>query len=335
MYNILIAEDELIERMVLKKTLKKRLKEVGEVFEAENGRKAVEIFHSEKIHIAILDIEMPVIKGIDVAELMRKEDEDICIIFLTAYDKFEYAKRAVSVRALEYLLKPYSERELILVLEEALHIVQKKNKDKQMEDNYAKIESKEVHVNNLKAEGENLENVRIGETVNKSLETPNIQSLNCDNISTEQIISDEKVNEDLRKSNTEIRELNEYNNNIEMDDIKEDNLNRLNILVSFIEEYIKTNYMYDISMHEAARAINYSEPYFCKMFKQQFGQNFTAYLTEYRIDMAKKILALPNISVKEAGSKVGYSDSSYFTRVFRKLIGVTPTEYRLQTLKEL
>jgi Response regulator containing CheY-like receiver domain and AraC-type DNA-binding domain len=328
MYNILIAEDELIERMVLKKTLKKRLKEVGEVFEAENGKKAVEIFHNEKIHIAILDIEMPVMKGIDVAELMRKEDEDICIIFLTAYDKFEYAKRAVSVRALEYLLKPYAERELILVLEEALHIVQKKNKDKQIENNH-----KEIKDNNLKAENEQLEILKIEEAENKNLEKVNIQSVNSNNISVEQIISEEKANEDSQKSNAGIEELNEYN--AEIDNIKEDNLNRLNILVSFIEEYIKTNYMYEISMHEAARAINYSEPYFCKMFKQQFGQNFTAYLTEYRINMAKKILVLPNISVKEVGSKVGYSDSSYFTRVFRKLVGVTPTEYRLQTLKEL
>ena len=60
------------------------------------------------------------LKGIEVAEHMRKENSELSIIFLTAYDKFEYARRAVSVHAMEYLLKPYSEREVVSVVEEAM-----------------------------------------------------------------------------------------------------------------------------------------------------------------------------------------------------------------------
>ena len=110
---------------------------------------------------------------------------------------------------------------------------------------------------------------------------------------------------------------------------------RLSVMTGMVEEYIRSNYMYEISMSDAARAVNYSEPYFCKMFKQQFGQNFTSYLADYRIAEAKKLLDQPNVIVKEVGARVGYPDSNYFTKVFRRLTGMNPSDYRNEMLKEL
>ena len=68
MYRLLVADDEIIERKVLLKTLQKNLEEQCELFQAENGREALEIYEKEKIQIAILDIEMPGINGIQAAE---------------------------------------------------------------------------------------------------------------------------------------------------------------------------------------------------------------------------------------------------------------------------
>ena len=77
--------------------------------------------------------------------------------------------------------------------------------------------------------------------------------------------------------------------------------------------------MYDLSMQDVARMMNYSEAYFCKLFKQCFNRNFTSYLTEYRVEEAKKMLAEPTVNVKEIGKAVGYSDSNYFAKIyFRK-----------------
>ena len=63
--------------------------------------------------------------------------------------------------------------------------------------------------------------------------------------------------------------------------------------------------------------MNYSEPYFCKLFKQYFDQNFTAYLTEYRIAEAKKLLEQPTFNIKDVGKAVGYSDSITLQRYLR------------------
>lgn len=87
-------------------------------------------------------------------------------------------------------------------------------------------------------------------------------------------------------------------------------------------------------MQDAARAMNYSEAYFCKLFKQCFGKNFTARLAEYRVEEAKKLLVGPIVNIREIGRSVGYEDSNYFAKVFKRITGQSPTEYRVSAYKE-
>ena len=254
-YKVLVAEDELIERMVLCKTLRKHLGELCDIFESKNGREALEVFDREQPQIAILDIEMPGINGLEVARKIRESGKDCAILFLTGFDKFSYAKQAISVRALEYLLKPYNEQELIYAVEEAMQ--------------YASRFAKQASRNEQTAE----ENPQAREEGNESL--------------------------------------------------------RLSLIREDIRTYIGKNYQNDISMQSAAQFMGYSEAYFCKLFKQCFRVNFSAYLNEYRIDKAKVLMADPRISIKDIGIACGYSDSNYFARVFKRITGQTPSDYRL------
>ena len=256
MLRLLIADDEMIERQVLYKTLQKNLGDRCRIFQAANGREALKIYEEEKIQIVILDIEMPGINGIEAAQRIRQADKDCCIIFLTAFDEFSYAKKAITVRALDYLLKPYDEEELMLVVEEAMHIA-----------------------------GQH----RQGE-------------------------GDEDENEIPAPPDTEEPE--------------DGGHARLSKVTSLISQYIHENYMFDISMQDAARAMNYSEAYFCKLFKQCFDQNFTSYLTGIRVNEAKKLLKDRSISVKDVSMQVGYYDSNYFAKVFKRMTGMIPSEYR-------
>lgn len=74
-----------------------------------------------------MDISMPELNGVEAAEQIRRLDEDCEIIFLTAYDEFSYAKRAIAIHALDYLLKPCEEEELTAVMEEAVGRIQKRS----------------------------------------------------------------------------------------------------------------------------------------------------------------------------------------------------------------
>ena len=92
--------------------------------------------------------------------------------------------------------------------------------------------------------------------------------------------------------------------------------------------YIQENYSKDISLDDVSGQVNISPYYFSKIFKEETGENFIEYLTRVRIDKAKELLVDENVSVKEAGIKSGYSDPNYFSRIFKKQMDMTPSEYK-------
>ena len=98
--------------------------------------------------------------------------------------------------------------------------------------------------------------------------------------------------------------------------------------IKYLREYVENNYTFDISMQEVAEDMGYSDAYFSKLFKQYFNQNFTAYLTEYRIKKAKELLTDTNNSIKDISRMVGYEDSNYFAKIFKRIVGEIPSKFR-------
>ena len=105
-----------------------------------------------------------------------------------------------------------------------------------------------------------------------------------------------------------------------------------NDIVDNARKYIDENYSKDVSLDDISRNMNLSPYYFSKLFKEKTGENFVEFLTRVRIDKAKEMLKDPDKSMKEICSEVGYGDPNYFSRIFKKVVGVPPTEYR-DTLK--
>jgi two-component system response regulator YesN len=99
-------------------------------------------------------------------------------------------------------------------------------------------------------------------------------------------------------------------------------------IIPAILDYVNNNYAYDISLNDVAKSVNLSYHYFSKIFKDEIGKSFTDYLTELRLEKSMKLLANPNISIKEVCQKIGYNDPNYYCKTFKKVTGMTPTEYR-------
>ena len=232
--NLLIADDENLELKVLEKTVKKHFVDELEIFALSNGRKASQICDEVKPDIALLDIEMPGMNGIELAKYLKEKYADCIIIFITAYDRFDYAIEAMHIKAFDYLLKPWKEE-------------------------------------------------RLCELINTAIE--NVRSMQ----KTDSIVHSQK---------------------------------------DVIKDYIDRNYKKDISAKDVAGILGYSDVYFSKVFKQLFDDNFINYLTKIRIDRAKVLLKDVSFNIKEVGKSVGYADSNYFTKVFKRSIGISPSEYR-------
>jgi AraC-like DNA-binding protein len=97
-------------------------------------------------------------------------------------------------------------------------------------------------------------------------------------------------------------------------------------------DYIQEHQGEKLSLGQVARAVNMSTFYFCKTFKKITGINFTDYLSRVRIEKSKNLLLNPNLRVSEIAFEVGFQSLTHFNRVFKKILGQSPTEYRAQLL---
>ncbi len=103
---------------------------------------------------------------------------------------------------------------------------------------------------------------------------------------------------------------------------------RTGSIITKAKTFIEENYSKDISLDDVSRFVDISPYYFSKLFKEETGENFIEYLTNIRIEQAKKLLQRSDLSIKNICIDTGYSDPNYFSRIFKKQVGVTPTEYR-------
>jgi AraC-like DNA-binding protein len=92
--------------------------------------------------------------------------------------------------------------------------------------------------------------------------------------------------------------------------------------------HVAKNFLRPIPESEVALLCNMSPSRFCREFKAAFQVTFVEYLANYRMDEAKRLLANPSMPVADVAAAVGFNDPSYFTRVFRRQEGVSPSEYR-------
>ena len=258
-YKMLVAEDVSEERNALVSTLKKHLGRFVTILEAGDGQEAISLCKQEKPDVLVLNIEMPFFSGLDVARTAREENIPCAILFISDYDNFSYAKQAIALRALDYILKPYDEEKLVLSVRDAI-----------------------AHV---------------------SQQHPAARS-------------------PIRSA-------------IVPNPAEESEVTRITMVREDISAYIDRHYMEELSMKTVARVMNYSDAYFCKLFKQCFQMNFSTYLNEYRILKARSMMENPRLNIKDIGLACGYTDSNYFSRVFKRFTGQTPTEYRLSLMEKV
>jgi two-component system response regulator YesN len=99
-------------------------------------------------------------------------------------------------------------------------------------------------------------------------------------------------------------------------------------VINRAKAWIKEHYRKELSMEQAADYVNLSPFYFSKLFKKHVGETFIDYLTRLRIEEARELIGREILSLKEVCYEVGYNDPNYFSRVFKKVTGMSPTEYR-------
>jgi len=102
-----------------------------------------------------------------------------------------------------------------------------------------------------------------------------------------------------------------------------------------LKEYVLEHSHEDISLETLSNRVGLSPIYISRLFKEKIGTNYIDFLTDCRIEKAKKLLKNPDKSVKEIAIEVGYHDPNYFSKVFKKVTSQTPKEYRISFFQKM
>ena len=95
-----------------------------------------------------------------------------------------------------------------------------------------------------------------------------------------------------------------------------------------IKSFLDEHYMEKITLDSLAASFYIDKFYMSKIFKETYGTTINAYILSKRITQAKKMLRFTELSIDEIGSRVGMNDANYFSRSFKKLEGISPSEYK-------
>ncbi|MBS3969402.1 MAG: response regulator [Clostridia bacterium] len=147
MYKILIVDDERVELQFLRHVIEKYKLPLNICGEAEDGLEAVELADRLKPDFVIIDISMPHKNGLEAAAIIKQKHPWIKIYILTAYEKFDYAKKAIEIDVEDYLTKPISPDKLISVL--------KKGIKSKLKEKLEMCKASRLHTN-IKAVGPNI-----------------------------------------------------------------------------------------------------------------------------------------------------------------------------------
>lgn len=99
-------------------------------------------------------------------------------------------------------------------------------------------------------------------------------------------------------------------------------------VITKAKQFILEHHTEDLSLGQVAAAVHTSLFYFCKLFRKVTGTTFTEYVSRIRIERAKNLMLNANLRVSEIAYEVGFQSLTHFNRVFKKLVGESPTEYR-------
>ena len=408
--NVMIVDDEKDIHEYLKQVIDWEKMNLKLVCEAENAVSAKELFALHRPQIVFMDVCIPSFDsetGLDLAREFCRIDQDTRVIVITGFADFHYAQQALSVGAVDLLLKPLQPTEINRSLEKAQSFFELKrqrllsqsalkhliseNADllrtrkiaqllENAEKNTHEQLAEQLRLLSLDILGKKYAAVRIAlgnEETDEGKADPSMYQFSvqkmceqtlmengykiCSYFTSKSILSCivswsaedggtrlepvvQKLADDvvlcfqtqLRFGvGTIISDLSRINESaqyaqhcLSLEDIPDDSAQK-NYLVVLAKKYVKENLTNpNLGFDDVCNHIGITKIYFGRLFQKEEGISFGTYINQCRIELAKSVLKKTNARVSEVADSVGFSNTKYFSVVFKSLVGMTPLDYR-------
>jgi two-component system, response regulator YesN len=235
---LLFVDDDKISIDILSEYIKPHIKNISEVLCTYDGTEAFDVILSIKPDIIITDIKMPTMSGIQLLKKIKTiENYDPKIMIISSYSDFEYAREALKLNVVDYIVKPVDHEELVEKINQL---------------------SKSFHPQVIK--------------------------------------DDEQIFDRVQK---------------------------------FVSEHLD----HTLKLIEISQKYHYNASYLGRLIKDKTGLNFNDYVLKLRIIKAQSLLSTSKHLIHKISSEVGFKDPEHFTKKFKRITGLTPTEYRIKHQK--
>ena len=364
MYTLLIADDETDERTLIRFLLNE-YKNTFHILEAKNGREALLLLTDNHVDILLSDIQMPFLNGIELVSQVKEKNPDIEVLFFSGYDDFSYVKAALSLKAVNYILKPVDPDEFHKLLTEIVDRLDSRKiefskSEKYIEEHFHDIahnmpikdsspasidEDTNLLLHDIESSIKMKQAAHLSEQVHtlfdKYTHIPELSHIYIRHVCTtllKMLISALPVqtDEDMQNAVKEIYSFRRFSDIIKMIEhyldlvinIFEQEQNSSNYAIYQVEQYIRLHYPEDITLNSLADLVYLNPNYLSNVFAQVTGCTLNRYIKQIRMEKAQELLLNTNMKVSDISQAVGYPNTSYFCKSFQKMFGATPERFR-------
>lgn len=333
MYRVLVADDEPIMRDAMCVMISK-VPNFQVVCSVESGEETIEYCRKNKVDLAFLDISMIGISGIEAGRLIHMAHPETAIFIVSVCRDFEFARKSLRSAAQAYLSKPVAFSTIRTLLED--YVKNHQGNTQQMDVLLQCLKQQDFR-GMYYAVPEIVEQMcfdkdkrrlassffQMGQSLMDLVQRPNTGGRKCE---------DRFPINDLFAQDPKSWEiwLFDVMNNV----FQQASINKCAILedvFAFIDERMKEN----LSLAQITRACNISQGYLSRLFQQHLKLSVMEYLHIRKLALAKMYLIFTNMSTADVAFRLGYNESNYFSKVFKKYENITVHDYRKKHMTEL
>ena len=333
--------------------------------EARNGHEALEKLENASVDLVITDIKMPKVDGLELLKKIVEKDLCPCVVLLSDHSEFGFARQGLVLGAFDYIVKPVDEAVMSNLLSRVRDFLSDKRQQAERVKKLEEMLEEKIEVFFPSAEtGEIIEYIRnadikameatarMVDTLGGSLDHDVIKSSLLMKKALFEIINSVLENEEWAKRFIDPAPLMsvDFSACEDMETAKTIlvgivgklflHMDRLkcgrqeNAMVNAVCNYVLENVDEEISIKSIAESLFMNKSYMSETFRQKTGSTLIEYITLVKMERAKRLIREGSLKTYEIAVKLGFKDIEYFSKLFKKFTGRSPTEFRKDDMEK-
>jgi two-component system response regulator YesN len=330
---LLIVDDEPVIRNGLMKMAHDYAQKFQSIESAVNGLEAMGRIVQSEPDVLLTDIRMPKMDGLELCRKVHESYPHILMVVISGYDDFDYAQKCLSYGVKHYLLKPVTPPDLYEVFDQ---MMKSRSKEYIPFSRYVDwIERMEQSIWSLQKE-ELSKHLAEWRDSCSHLPARELKEHLQDAAALLQKHFQEKSRSvragfsDPFNASTKADLFREFEERLQklMSDLLAARRGYFKDPMEEAKAYIDTHLSVEVSLKEVADMVGITPTYFSALFKKLTKETFVSYRIHRRMEKARELLSIPHKRTVDVAAEVGYDDYPHFMKTFKKIFGVSPSEYR-------